>query len=106
MDIESSGGDELMHSTVELEFTNFQTPSEEGYARREDQRNIAAYLTKHSPKSLRTLTSGMFGYSITRPLVNKAYFHEIFSQSVKFGTILEAWHSESGPGVFEAVSLH
>ncbi len=90
---------------VELEFMNFQTPSQDGYTNCGDTPNMAAYLEKHSPKSMRTLTSGMFGYSLTRPTANKKYFHEIFNQSVKFRTDIEGWHSESGPGVFEAVSL-
>ncbi len=44
----------------------------------------------------------MFGYSLTRPLHNKDYYYGIFSACEKFDTHIEGWHTESGPGVFEA----
>jgi len=44
----------------------------------------------------------MFGYSLTRPLHNKDYYYSIFSACEKFDTHIEGWHTESGPGVFEA----
>ena len=89
---------------VELEFMNFQTPTENGYSNDGDPRNIAAYLAKNAPSSLRHLTSGIFSYSTTRPMANKVYFHQIFDRSIEFRTNIEGWHTEFGPGVFEAVS--
>ncbi len=83
---------------------NFQTPAEDGYADRDDPRNIAAYLAKNAPTSLRHLTTGIFSYSVTRPVANKVYFHQIFDKSIEFRTNVEGWHTEFGPGVFEAVS--
>lgn len=47
----------------------------------------------------------MFGYSTTRPLANKGYFHQIFDTGDDINCQVEGWHTESGPGVFEAVSL-
>lgn len=47
----------------------------------------------------------MFGYSVTRPLASKAYFHQIFDTADDVNCQVEGWHTESGPGVFEAVSL-
>ncbi|KAI8316450.1 hypothetical protein K4K61_005487 [Colletotrichum sp. SAR11_59] len=46
--------------------------------------------------------SGMFGYSTSRPIASKKYFHEIFDVSKKANCGLEGWHTESGPGVYEA----
>jgi glutamine synthetase len=47
----------------------------------------------------------MFGYSLTRPAQNKDYFYGIMDASEKFRCPIEGWHTESGPGVFEAVSV-
>jgi glutamine synthetase len=47
----------------------------------------------------------MFGYSITRPLHNQDYYYGIFNDCEQFRCDIEGWHTESGPGVFEAVSL-
>ena len=44
----------------------------------------------------------MFGYSLTRTVHNQDYFYDIFDTCRKFGCSLEGWHTESGPGVFEA----
>ncbi|KAF7561274.1 hypothetical protein G7046_g2873 [Stylonectria norvegica] len=87
---------------VELEFINFQTPTEDGYGPESKRPNLAAFLLKNGPKSLRPLTEGMFGYSVTRPVASKDYFHEVFDTSVDFNCHVEGWHTESGPGVFEA----
>ncbi|KAM5346435.1 hypothetical protein ACJ41O_009440 [Fusarium nematophilum] len=70
---------------VELEFVNFQTPTEDGYGRETGRPNLAAFLLNNSPKALRPLTEGMFGYSITRPVASKDYFHEVFDASAAFG---------------------
>lgn len=47
----------------------------------------------------------MFGYSITRPVHNQNYYYSIFDACEKFNCNLEGWHTESGPGVFEAVGV-
>jgi glutamine synthetase len=57
------------------------------------------------PTSLPSLTEGMFGYSLTRPLHNQEYFYDIFNTCDKFRCGIEGWHTESGPGVFEAVGI-
>lgn len=46
----------------------------------------------------------MFGYSITRPIHNQEYYYSVFDACDKFNCPLEGWHTESGPGVYEAVS--
>lgn len=44
----------------------------------------------------------MFGYSLTRTVHNKDYFYDIFETCSQFKCDIEGWHTESGPGVFEA----
>lgn len=44
----------------------------------------------------------MFGYSLTRPVHNKSYYYDIFNSCRSFRCDIEGWHTESGPGVFEA----
>ena len=44
----------------------------------------------------------MFGYSLTRPVHNQEYYYGIFDACEKFNCGIEGWHTESGPGVFEA----
>lgn len=89
---------------VELEFFNFQTPTEDGYGESKSSPNLGAFLSKNSPKSVRPVGSGMFGYSTIKPLENKGYFHRIFDVADEVNCQIEGWHTESGPGVFEAVS--
>lgn len=45
----------------------------------------------------------MFGYSLTRPVHNKDYYYGIYDTCEQFKCDIEGWHTESGPGVFEAV---
>ncbi len=44
----------------------------------------------------------MFGYSLTRPAANKDYYYGVFDACKTFRCDLEGWHTESGPGVYEA----
>lgn len=85
---------------------NFQTPAEDGYTNDTDHRNLGAFLEKSAPSSLRQITAGMFGYSVSRPKMNKGFFYEVFDKSEEFRCNIEGWHTESGPGVFEAVRMH
>jgi len=48
------------------------------------------------------LTEGMFGYSLTRPVHNQEYYYKVFDTCATFDCGIEGWHTESGPGVFEA----
>ncbi|KAF9423055.1 hypothetical protein BGZ94_008408 [Podila epigama] len=48
------------------------------------------------------LTPGMFGYSLLRPSLNQEYFYDVFDECKKFGVNIESFHTETGPGVFEA----
>ncbi|KAJ9429782.1 glutamine synthetase [Fusarium oxysporum] len=87
---------------VELEFLNFQTPSQDGYSSSTDRPNLAAFLANNAPKALRPVTAGAFSYSATRPIMAKQYFHDIFDQSLEIDCPIEGWHTESGPCVYEA----
>ena len=78
---------------AEYEFYQFKTPSTE---------SPATYLRDNAPHSLPPLTEGMFGYSITRPIHNQGYYYDVYDSCVKFQCDLEGWHTESGPGVYEA----
>ncbi|KAF8931585.1 hypothetical protein BGZ58_007544 [Dissophora ornata] len=48
------------------------------------------------------LTPGMFGYSLLRPSLNQGYFYDVFDECRNFGVNIESFHTETGPGVFEA----
>ncbi|KAG0042980.1 hypothetical protein BGZ83_011960 [Gryganskiella cystojenkinii] len=65
---------------------------------------------KESPETLaakghtkpEALTPGMFGYSLLRPSLNQEYFYDVFDECKAFGVNIESFHTETGPGVFEA----
>jgi glutamine synthetase len=82
----------------EIEFFQFKTPAESDGSRQ----SAAAFMRDNVPQELPHLTEGMFGYSITRPVQNKDYYYEIFDTCAKFECDIEGWHTESGPGVYEA----
>ncbi|KAJ5386410.1 glutamine synthetase/guanido kinase [Penicillium cosmopolitanum] len=88
---------------VELEFFNYQTPSEDGYHDQNPskRKNLAAFLRNHQPSELRPLTDGMFGYSITRPMASSDFFFDVIDTCARLDCQIESWHTESGPGVFE-----
>jgi glutamine synthetase len=64
--------------------------------------STAAFLKKGSPHALQHLTESMTGYSLTRPVHNQAWYYDVFRACERFSTNIEGWHTESGPGVFEA----
>jgi len=91
---------------AEYEFFQFRAPSDPNIT--STQRNsssTARFLNENPVNSLPPLTEGMFGYSLTRPVHNQDYYYGIYDACEKFNCGIEGWHTESGPGVFEAVSL-
>jgi len=56
-------------------------------------------------KTLEPLSAGMFGYSILRASQNSAFFQDIFDFLTRFGIPIEALHTETGPGVYEAAIM-
>ncbi|KAK3843816.1 MAG: hypothetical protein J3R72DRAFT_440025 [Linnemannia gamsii] len=73
---------------AEFEFFNFKETPE----------SLAA-KGHHEPEAL---TPGMFGYSLLRPSLNQEYFYNVFDECRDFGVNIESFHTETGPGVFEA----
>ena len=57
-------------------------------------------------RQLDPLTPGMFGYSILRPSLENAFYHDLFDQLTQFDIPLEGLHTETGPGVYEAAIAH
>jgi glutamine synthetase len=68
------------------------------------------FIFKETPQSLKEkgyerltpLTPGMFGYSWLRTSLNAPLVHAIMDGCRDFGLDLEGFHTETGPGVFEA----
>jgi glutamine synthetase len=68
------------------------------------------FIFKETPQSLKEkgyerltpLTPGMFGYSWLRTSLNAPLVHAIMDGCRDFGLELEGFHTETGPGVFEA----
>ncbi|CRG86335.1 glutamine synthetase [Talaromyces islandicus] len=85
---------------AEFEFYQFRAPQNESGER--NSSGTASFLKNNPVESLPPLTEGMFGYSITRPVHNQDYYYGIFDACEKFRCDIEGWHTESGPGVFEA----
>ncbi|KAL5611391.1 hypothetical protein BROUX41_000994 [Berkeleyomyces rouxiae] len=79
---------------AEYEFYTFKTP--------DSQASPVEFLTASTSSGLKSLTQGMFGYSMTRPVHNKNFYYDVFETCRKFKCDIEGWHTESGPGVFEA----
>ncbi|KAF9926668.1 hypothetical protein FBU30_003781 [Linnemannia zychae] len=73
---------------AEFEFFNFKETPES-----------LASKGHHEPEAL---TPGMFGYSLLRPSLNQEYFYDVFDQCRNFDINIESFHTETGPGVFEA----
>ncbi|KAL2217020.1 glutamine synthetase [Thermoascus aurantiacus ATCC 26904] len=86
---------------AEYEFYQFRAPGSQPGPERNSS-STASFLKNNPVEALPPLTEGMFGYSITRPVHNQNYYYSIFDACEKFNCNLEGWHTESGPGVFEA----
>lgn len=52
------------------------------------------------------LTPGMFGYSILRTSENSNFFYDLYNQLLQFNIPIEGYHTETGPGVYEAAIMH
>ena len=89
---------------AEYEFFQFKAPSSNPHAPISERNtsSTATFLQNNPVNSLPSLTEGMFGYSLTRTVHNKDYYYGIFDACEKFNCGIEGWHTESGPGVFEA----
>ncbi|MBC7399796.1 MAG: glutamine synthetase [Mucilaginibacter sp.] len=63
-------------------------------------------LQDKSFTNLEPLTPGMFGYSILRTSENSEFCDDLVDLLAKFNIPLEGFHTETGPGVYEAAILH
>jgi len=52
------------------------------------------------------ITPGMFGYSLIRAGQNQPFFRALMEEMPAFGVPVEALHTETGPGVYEAALLY
>ncbi|EFW18948.1 hypothetical protein D8B26_007150 [Coccidioides posadasii str. Silveira] len=86
---------------AEYEFYQFRAPSY-GNGTERNSSGTARFLKTNPVADLPPLTEGMFGYSLTRPVHNQEYYYRIFDTCQAFKCDIESWHTESGPGVFEA----
>src|SRR6185295_1136794 len=68
------------------------------------------FFFRETPESLRAknfrnltpLTPGMFGYSVLRASANSELVLQLLDQLAGFNCALEGFHTETGPGVYEA----
>ncbi|THC99629.1 hypothetical protein EYZ11_000896 [Aspergillus tanneri] len=86
---------------AEYEFYQFRVPQEYSSPERSASSTVA-FLKDNPVESLPSLTEGMFAYSLTRPIHNQDYYYGVFDACEQFNCEIEGWHTESGPGVFEA----
>lgn len=89
---------------AEYEFYQFRAPSNSNGLERNSS-STATFLKDNPVNALPPLTEGMFGYSLIRPVHNQDYYYSVFNTCRSFDCDIESWHTESGPGVFEAVSI-
>lgn len=88
---------------AEFEFFTFRAPKDPSIqSDRQTSATTMPYLLENSAHTLPHLTQGMFGYSLTDPVHNQDWFYSIFETCEQFRCNIEGWHTESGPGVFEA----
>lgn len=88
---------------AEYEFFTFRAPKDPSIqSERQTSATTMPYLLENSAHTLPHLTQGMFGYSLTDPVHNQDWFYGIFETCEQFRCDIEGWHTESGPGVFEA----
>ncbi|KAI6821113.1 glutamine synthetase/guanido kinase [Hortaea werneckii] len=90
---------------AEYEFYTFRAPQAHHEYASHDDRNSSAtaqFLQEKPVNDLPSLEQGMFGYSLTRPTHNQDWYYKIFESCANFRCDIEGWHTESGPGVYEA----
>jgi len=63
-------------------------------------------LEENNYQKLTPITPGMFGYSTLRPELFKDYYNELYDFLAEFDIPLEAMHTETGPGVYEAALVY
>ncbi|KAF2859652.1 glutamine synthetase [Piedraia hortae CBS 480.64] len=82
---------------AEYEFYTFRAPSAVN-----NSSATATFLQRNPVGDIPSLDEGMFGYSLTRPVHNLDWYMNVYDTCRKFQCEIEGWHTESGPGVYEA----
>ncbi len=57
-------------------------------------------------QGLKSLSPGMFGYSVLRTTLRNDFFTSLFNSLKAFNVPLEGLHTETGPGVYEAAIVY
>ena len=57
-------------------------------------------------QNLKSITPGMFGYSLLRSGVHHEFYHELLNTMEGLDCDIEGLHTETGPGVIEAALAH
>lgn len=83
---------------MEYEFYNFASPP----SAPQDGTPYNPHPVPPNPTQMPHITPGMFGYSVTRPVHNQDWYYAVWENAKKFRVDIEGWHTESGPGVYEA----
>src|SRR4029077_5597431 len=65
-------------------------------------RETPASLREKHYKNLEPLSPGMFGYSVLRASANAEFITKMLDLLTAFDVDLEGFHTETGPGVYEA----
>ena len=86
---------------AELEFYQFRAPRDPDEPN-PNSTSTARFLQSNPVNALPHLSEGMLGYSLTDPVRNQEWYYEVFEMCEKFKCNIEGWHTETGPGVFEA----
>ncbi len=87
---------------AEYEFFTFRAPTATTHPSERNSSATATFLRTNPVNELPHLEEGMFGYSLTRPVHNRDWYYGLFAACTKFRCNIEGWHTESGPGVYEA----
>ena len=66
-------------------------------------RSTKKFLQNNPVHALPRVTETVTGYSLIRPVDNQDYYYGVFDTCKNFNCAIEGWHTETGPGVFEAV---
>ena len=88
---------------AEYEFYMFRAPKDPSHQlQHPSSAPLAPFLQNNPVSALPHLTEGMMGYSLYDPVRNQDWYDSVYDTCVKFKCNIEGWHTESGPGVYEA----
>jgi glutamine synthetase len=109
MDLYTKQGEPLEIAPRQLFSKVLERAAEEGYVAK-FAAEYEFWLFRETPQSLReknfrdliSLSPGMFGYSVLRASQNSPLVLDLIDQLAAFDVPLEGFHTETGPGVYEA----